>query len=163
MKQTIFLITLLLTALTAFSQEKSLVFADGSAVEVNNATQAQRTANSVKPSPTIIIKLINKDFDAFLSGIGKAVPPLDERTLKRLSRNNKSLAAQIKQIHSAYELKQNDSKYYFSALNSVKPKDLDNCTKNNPCKVKIHAIIINFKDREKDENILIIRNIRKLE
>lgn len=153
-----FILALFITigaACAVFSQTKPITFTDGSTLEVAHEQKTDDAASSK-------ITLKYKSFNAALNSIGKAVPPIDEKTLKRLSRTNKSLAAQLKKIHSAYELTQENSQYYFAAFNSVNYENLRNCSAEAPCRIKCEAIVITLDDNGKRENILIIKSISKI-
>ena len=142
-------------SLNCFSQEKSITFTDDSTLEFN---QIQKSEDAAPPKISIKYKYFNSVFYTF----SKAVPPLREKTLKRLAKTNKSLAEQIREIHSAYELIQGDSKYYLATFNSVNFENFRNCNNAAQCKLKCEAIIIALDNKGKKENILIIKSIRKI-
>jgi len=155
MKYITALLIIIGSALACFSQAKPITFTDDSTLEV---THEQKSEDAPKSKITFKNKYLNADFNS----IGKAVPPLDEKTLKRLARINKSLAAQIKKIHTAYEIKQGDSQYYFATYNSVNYENFRSCNADAPCKIKGEAIIITLDNKGKKENILIIKSIQKI-
>ena len=141
-------------ALTCFSQAKPIIFTDDSMLEV---VHEQKNADE---SAKITVK--NARFTAIFNSIGKAVPPLKENSLKRLAKRNKSLAAQIKKINSAFDLTQENFQYYFAAFNSVNYDNFRNCKASTPCKIECEAIIITLDDEGKKENILVVKSIRKI-
>ncbi len=141
-------------ASVCFSQVRTITFADNSMLEVTNEEK------SAEQSPTI--KIEYKEFTADLDSIGKAVPPLTEKTLKKMAKNNKSLASEISKIDSAFEVVQENQKFYFAAFNTVNYDDFRSCTKENKCKVTFQAVLITVVDKGKTQNILIIKSMKKL-
>ena len=142
-------------AVTGFSQAKPLTFADESTLEIVDEQEGEDS-----PSPKITVQY--RYFDAVLSSFGKTLKPLHEGALRKLARTNKSLAAQIKKIHSAYGVTQGDSRFYFATFNSVDYENFRNCDPDARCRIKCEAIIITLDDKGKKENIVIIKSIRKI-
>lgn len=155
MKYILALLIIIAGAFAGLAQEKTITFTDDTTLEVVNEQKTEDAASAK-------ISFKNKHFTAVFNSIGKAVAPLDEKTLKRLARINKSLTAQIKKIHSAYELTQENTQYYFAAFNSVNYENFRNCNAANPCRIKGEAIIITLDNKGKKENILIIKSMAKI-
>jgi len=155
MKYILGLLIIIGSALTGFAQEKRIIFTDDSTFEITGGQKSED-----HPKSKITVKY--KSFNAVFNSSGKAVPPLGGATLRRLARINKRLAAQIKKIHSAYELTQGDSQFYLATYNSVNYENFRSCSADAPCKIKCEAIIITLDDKGKKENVLIIKSIRKI-
>ena len=141
--------------MSGFAQEKTITFTDDSTLGI---VGGQKSEDALKSKITVKYE----SFNAILNSFGKAVPPLGGATLGRLARINKRLAAQIKKIHSAYELTQGDSQFYLATYNSVNYENFRSCSADAPCKIKCEAIIITLHDNGKKENVLIIKSIRKI-
>lgn len=142
-------------ASVSFSQEKTITFTDNSTLEVTNE---QKSTNDL--SKQAVIKIENKEFVADFVSIGKAVPPLDENTLKKLSKKDRTLVSKIKSITSAYSISQGDTKFYFAAFNTVNYDEFRKCGAENPCKIIYQAVIITIEDKGKKENIVIIKSMQ---
>lgn len=144
-------------ALICYAQEKTIAFTDNSTLDVTNA---QKNAGDL--SRKAVIKISRKDFVAVLNSIGKALKPLNLETLGKLSKINRPLALKIKNIHSAYQISQENTGFYFAAFNTV---DFDNfrmCDSQAACRVKCQAIVLTVNDKGVKENIVIITAMRKI-
>lgn len=123
---------------------------------VNNSVLSGKRGQP--PAKYFGAQILDKEFTAYLTGIGKAVPPFDNETLKTIRRTNASLHARLKRIDSAYELTQNETKYYFAGLNSINYDKFNNCSPEKPCKIKCSAIIFHLTGKSSQERILILKS-----
>lgn len=162
MKNILSAVILLLSASTCFSQEKQISFTDRTNLAVTNASLNVRTPEE-KPAEVLRVSIIGKEFVGFLTGSGKAVRPLDDAALKSLAKKNKSLAAQIKRLDSAYNLTQENTEYYFAGLNSIAYDKFTNCTTEKPCQVKCQAFVVRLNGKKTTENILILRSLELIQ
>jgi hypothetical protein len=138
-----------------FSQTKLISFTDASKLEVIGEQKTQYvTASKI----TIKYRYFTADFKS----IGKAHQPLNKKALKKLARIEKSLAAQIEKIHTAYEVAQGNSRFYLATFNSVNYENFRSCDSAAPCKIKCGAVVITIDNKGKKENILIIKSIGKI-
>ena len=142
-------------ATICFSQTKTISFTDNSTLEVTNE---QKNADKISAKAAVSVQY--KDFTADLGSIGKAVPTIYQTAFKKLAKKNKSLAAEIGNIDSAYEIFQENTKYYFAALNKVNYEDFRKCSTENRCQIKGQAIIITVEDGGEKENIFIIKSMQ---
>ncbi len=162
MKNILIVIVLLLFAATCFSQEeKQISFTDRTDLAVVNASLSVRTPEE-KPSDVLRVSVIGKEFVAFLTGSGKAVRPLDDAALKILTKKNKSLAARVKRLDSAYNLTQGNTEFYFAGLNSIASDKLTDCSTEKPCQVKCQAYVVRLSGKKAVENILILRSLESI-
>lgn len=142
-------------AIVGFSQNKPITFTDDSTLEITNEQKSESAAASK-------ISVKYKSFAAVFGSIGKTVAPLDEKTLKKLARTDKKLAAEIKKINTAYAVVQNDARYYLATFNSVDFENFRACDSENNCRIKCDAVIVSLENKGVKENVLIIKSIQKL-
>ena len=151
-----FLLALLIvigSAAACLSQSKAINLIDNSKLEVTDEQESEKASFS-----KISVKRVY--FNAVFKSFGKAVPPLSENTLKSLKRTDKSLAAQIKKINSAYEMTQGDFQFYLATFNSVNYEDFKSCISAAPCKIECEAFVISLVNKSEKKNILIVKSIQ---
>lgn len=162
MKYYIFAALLLLGNLTVFSQTKEITFADNTRLVTTNIESKSFDSSSKKN-----IKIANKRFYANFSTYGKGILVLSTNTLAAISKKNKMLARDIKRGMTSYSIEQDGNEFYFPGLNSITDlkKDIDllnSCFEKKSCKVECEAIIVQIEQKDKTENVLILKSIKFL-
>ncbi len=127
----------------------------------------ERTRETSPKQPLAIsVKVEYKKFDGLYQSLGKLSNPLNSSSLKRLERQNPSLAREIKKAHTSYYVEQNGTKFYLAGLPNLKlsTEKISKCDLDKPCPAIFDSVIIETKydQAQKEtapETIVILRGI----
>lgn len=144
-------------ATVCFAQEKTIIFTDGSTLEVTHSLKY-----GTKLSSKYTLDLQYKEFDADFFTVGKTIPVFLSVGYDKLRKKDKSLVKQIAKIHTSYSLRQDESEFYFATYNSIDYEKFRKCNNEYSCKLRCQAAIISIEDQGETHHIVIIKSIKLL-